>query len=340
MFSRFTLTALAALTAISHVNADEILMKNGSRLVGDLISAEADKVIFDTPFAGKITIKQQNIERITTEEPVTLMMENGTIYRNKQITSTETAMLVESEDTKPVVFAAQDIKMVNPEPWKIGEGYDWTGRISLAIEYERGNSNSDEWHLKGKTVWRSLIDRYTLKGDKEYETSKGVKKEDNWFAYGKYDRFFYPGSKHYRGVNLSFEYDEFADLDLRTIVGVHGGRDFSSNPRFTLQMELGPAWVDERFNVAQDDDWLGIMWTATVTSDIVGFGSKLYLDHDGIFNTSDSRDTILNATVGIRFPIAGGFETALEAEFEYDGGAVENVKQLDETYTLNFGYSW
>ncbi|CAA6677304.1 Unannotated [Lentimonas sp. CC4] len=340
MFSRFTLTALAALTIIPAINADEILMKNGSRLVGDLVSAEADKVVFDTPFAGRITIKQENIERITTEEPVTLMMEDGTVYRDRQIISTETAMLVEAENEKTVIFAAQDIEMVNPEPWKLGKGYDWTGRISLAMEYERGNSNSDEWHLQANSVWRSLVDRYTLKGDKEYEESKNVKKEDNWFAYGKYDRFLEPGSQNYRGFHLSYEYDEFADLDLRSIYGVHAGRDFSDNPHFTLQMELGPAWVDEQFIEAPSDSWLGIMWTATATSDIIGFGSTLYLDHDGIFNTSDPRDTILNATVGIRFPIAGGFETALEAEFEYDGGAVENVDQLDETYTLNFGYSW
>ncbi len=340
MFSKYSFPTLLLLAASCCLIADEIHMKNGSRILGELVSIESDKVVFDTPFAGTITIDQENVDRIVTDEPVTLMMEDGTVYRNRQIVSTEKAMLVESEDEAPVIFNATDIEMVNPEPWKLGEGYKWSGSIWIEMEYDRGNSDSDEWDLSAKSVWRSLVDRYTLKGDMEYEESRNVKKEDNWFIYGKYDRFLEPGSQNYRGTDLSFEYDEFADLDLRTIFGVHIGRTFSDKEHFALEMEVGPAWVDERFINAEDDDWLGVMWNVTATSDIVGLGSQIYLDHDGILNTSDPKDTILNATIGIKFPIRGGFEVAFEAEYEYDGGAVEDVDQLDETYNARFGYSW
>jgi hypothetical protein len=57
--------------------ADEMLMKNGSRLVGKFISAEDGHVVFDTPFAGKIRIRDENIARVTTSEPITVMMEGG-----------------------------------------------------------------------------------------------------------------------------------------------------------------------------------------------------------------------------------------------------------------------
>jgi hypothetical protein len=340
MFSRHLLATLLTLSSIIQLTADEIRMKNGSRLIGELVSAESDKVVFDTPFAGKITIDQENVERIITDEPVTLMMEDGTVYRNRQIISTENAMLVESEDEAPVIFNATDIEMVNPEPWKLGEGYDRRGSIWLALEYDRGNSDSDEWDLKANSIWRSLVDRYTLKGRIEYEESRNVKKEDNWLISGKYDRFLEPGSQNYRGINISYEHDEFADLDLRSIYGVHIGRDFSQTDRFSLEMEVGPAWVDEQFIHAKSDSWLGILWNVEAASNIVGFGSQIYLKHDGILNTSDPSDTILNATLGIKFPIRGGFETAIEAEYEYDGGAVDDVDQLDETYLVRFGYSW
>ena len=340
MFNRYFLLTLVILSSNSSLFADEIRMKNGSRLIGELVSIEADKVIFSTPFAGKITITQESVDRIITEESVTLMMEDGTVYRDRQIVSTEKAMLVEAEDAEPVIFDATDIEMVNPEPWKLGEGYDWTGSVWLDMEYDRGNSDSDEWDLSANSVWRSLVDRYTLKGDMEYEESRNVKKEDNWFIYGKYDRFLESGSKDYRGAHISYEYDEFADLDLRSIYGVHIGRNFSDREHFALEMEIGPAWVDEQFINAPSDSWLGVMWNVEATSNIVGFGSTLYLEHDGILNTSDPTDTILNATIGIKFPIRGGFETAFEAEYEYDGGAVEDVDQLDETYNVRFGYSW
>lgn len=169
-------TPLIVLLAVSSVPADEIIMKNGSRLIGELISAESDKIIFNTSFAGRITINQENVERITTQEPVTFMLENGTVYRDRQIISTEKSLLLESKNDAYVIFDAADINMINPEPWKIGEGYKWNGDFSLALEFERGNSVTGEWDLKANSVWRSLEDRYTLKGDMEYEESRSIKK--------------------------------------------------------------------------------------------------------------------------------------------------------------------
>ncbi len=43
------------------VSADELLMKNGSRLIGTLVSAENGSVKFKTPFAGELKIKLKNI---------------------------------------------------------------------------------------------------------------------------------------------------------------------------------------------------------------------------------------------------------------------------------------
>ncbi len=322
------------------LNADELRMKNGSVLIGELVSAESELVVFNTPFAGQITITQDNIERITTDEAVTLLMEDGTVHREKQIISTETAMLVKTEGESSALFAAEDIEMVNPEPWKLGEGYDWTGSISVAVEYERGNSDSDDWDIKASTSWRSLWDRYTIRGAFEYEESGGAKKTDNWDLLFKYDRFFEYGGQDYWGVKTMAEHDDFADLDLRTTIGPHIGREFWNSQLLTLEAEFGPVWVKERYFVADNDDWLGLMWYVDARSNILGFGTTTYLSHDGILNTTDPRDTLLNATIGISFPLIGGFETAVEIELEYDGGAVDDVDELDETYNLRFGYTW
>jgi pSer/pThr/pTyr-binding forkhead associated (FHA) protein len=78
--------ALFALFFNYQASADELLMKNGSLLVGTLVSASDSTVVFDTPFAGEITLKQENIERITTTESVTLLMDDERVYRDKRIT--------------------------------------------------------------------------------------------------------------------------------------------------------------------------------------------------------------------------------------------------------------
>ena len=103
----FTFIALVACTALA--NADELLMKNGSRLVGTLVSSSESEVIFDTPFAGEITLKQENIETIITTEDVTLLMQDGRVFRNKKIIEQEGELIVIDQNESPVEFAVTDI---------------------------------------------------------------------------------------------------------------------------------------------------------------------------------------------------------------------------------------
>ena len=56
-------------------------------------------------------------------------------------------------------IAGTDVAYVNPHPYLLGEGYRFTGDVSLALDAERGNSETDEWDLASELTWRSLTDR-------------------------------------------------------------------------------------------------------------------------------------------------------------------------------------
>jgi putative salt-induced outer membrane protein YdiY len=184
------------------------------------------------------------------------------------------------------------------------------------------------------------VDRYTIKGDFERDRNNGRKTDDNWEVRSKYDRFSKSDERNYWGGKLRLEYDRFADLDLRTILGPHIGRQFLDTPRLAFHGEIGPVYVDEQFDEAEDNDFPGALWEGGATSDIVGFGSTLYLNHDGILNFDDPEDLILNTTLGLKFPLILGFEAGVQAKWEYDGGAPEDIDELDETYTFRLGYAW
>lgn len=342
MKQRKNLLLLCFLALSASAVGDELIMKNGSQLIGTLVRIEADRVVFDTPFAGELAIKQESIEHIVTADPVNLMMADGTIYRDKKIVSNETdgQVIVTADGGAPVTYGIAEIALINPDPWKLGDGYIWYGEASGALEMERGNSDTDEWDYKGSSTWRSLEDRYVIGGEGELDKSSGDKTSDNWKIKSKYDRFFVEEPEDYYGVKLRFEYDKFQDLDLRTIIGPHIGRQFFEAPLLSLRAEVGPVWVDEQFNVAEDNDYPGALWEVDASSDIIGFGTKLYVIHDGIINFDDTDELVLNATVGLKMPLILGFETAIEAKFEYDGGAVEGVDDTDETYKLRIGYAW
>ena len=114
---------------------------------------------------------------------------------------------------------------------------------------------------------------------------------------------------NYWGAKSVFESDEFADLDLRTTLGPYLGRLFYEKKHFTLQAEVGPVYVNEQFKEAGTENWSGLSWIIKAESDRLGYGSTLYLNHDGNQNLQASDNLILNTQIGLSFPLVYGFET-------------------------------
>ncbi len=333
------LVLISVLSFGSSAFADQLLMKNGSRIIGTLVSAEGEKVIFNTPFAGDIVITEGNIDTIITDTEVTLLMKDGRAYRNKRIVLGESDLIAMSDDGPAVHFNVADVDMVNPHPWQLGDGYKWFGEFNIVADLERGNTDSDEMDVDFKSVWRSLEDRYTMSGTMELDEASGVKNKDNWQSRNKYDRFSAVDPDNYWGVQAVFAYDRFADLDLRTTVGPYIGRQFYDGRLLDLSGEVGVVYVDEQFDVAEDGDFWGSNWELRVTSDFIS-RTELYLDQFGVLNFEDINGVLVDTSVGIKLPIFYGIQAALEVKYEYDGGAVEEVDDLDKTYNFKIGYSW
>ena len=174
--------------------------------------------------------------------------------------------------------------------------------------------------------------------DGEIDEANDVKSADNWTIQGKYDNFFSDHS--YWGVQALAEQDEFADLDLRYLVGPYVGREFYTDPMFALSAEVGASYVNEDFITAEDQDYPGANWAFHLSSNYLGGDSRLYIDQWGVWNLDETSDVIVNTTFGLGFPLLFGLEAAAEILLEYDSGAVEGVEKLDETYNFRIGYSW
>ena len=317
---------------------DEILLKNGSRVIGSVTSARDGVVTIDTDFAGTLSIKSEEIQSMQTEGDLVVQMADGQIFRDKPITMEEDLIVVTEGNGDQVSYAVTDILLVNPEPWELGDGYKASGDVSFAWALERGNSDTDELDYRLESIWRSLEDRYTVRLNGEIDEANDLEIADNWKAVGKYDYFL--EDRWYTGANISAEQDQFADLDLRYYVGAYIGRQFYTESIFMLEAELGLAYVNEDFSTAPDQDYPGASWSVRISSDYLGGGSNLYMNHDAIWNLDTTEDIILNTAVGLSFPLLGNLEAAAEVLYEYDSGAVAGVEKLDETYNFRIGYTW
>ncbi len=337
------LRALALMLAVlmaGSAQADVMVMKNGSRIVGTLVSGGEGTISFETPWGGTLQVNTENVVSVETESTNTVMMADGTVFRDKRLSGNNETVTVIPKESEARTYAITDIKLVNPAPWLLGDGYDFTGRVNGGFQSERGNSETDEVDLSYQVTLRSLKDRYAFRGNGEFDEANDNKVTENWELRNKYDRFWGDDPDNYYGAKLRFEYDKFADLDLRTLFGPHIGREFFDTSLLQLRGEIGIVYVDEQFDVAEDNDYYGSLLEFEGESDILGYGTTLYLFHDTTLNFDSWDEPLSNTTLGLRMPLIFGFETAFEARYEYNGSAPDDVDTTDETYTFSIGYSW
>ena len=317
---------------------DRIVLKNGSTILGTVTDAEGGKLVVETDFAGTIEIAQEQIENLQTETPMSLQLADGTVLESSPLRVENERLVLDALDDEET-YALTDLVRVNPEPWEVGDGYQWTGLASAGLSVEQGNTDSRELDYKAESTWAGLLDRYSLSVIGEYNEVNGEKNADNWIARGKYDRFR-EDSPWYWGGNLSFEHDEFADTELRTYLGPYFGRKIFTEPVFRLEAEAGVSYVWEKFFVAEDNDYPAATWSLDASSNYLGEGTRLYFTQTGLWDLSSAADLLINTTAGLSFPLMLNIEGAAEVIWKYDTGAVDRVDELDQTYRFRLGYRW
>lgn len=316
---------------------DEIILNNGSVLLGTVLAAKDGVVEIKTDFAGVLKVKLEKVAAMSTSPVRALKLQDGSVRRNLPVRVKAQQLLL---DDNPVAegYPIEELVSINPQPWELGEGSHPAGKVSFAWATERGNSDTDKLDMLVDSSWRRLGNRYTLRANGELDRNNGERSAENWKLLGKYDHFI--GDDRYWGANLSVESNEFTDLNLRTYLGPYYGLQWLDRSLLSLSTEFGLAYVEEDFIRAADQQSSAANWSLDASSNYLGGSSRLYLNQVGIWSLDGSRDVIVNTRMGLAFPLLGQVEASAELLLEYDSGALGAVRELDQTYNFRIGYVW
>jgi hypothetical protein len=305
---------------------------------------EGNTLEFKTSFAGTLQVKWDQVRSLKTQRPAQVLLSNDVLISGRVFTNEADHTIVQTgtgaaERTLP----AGDVALINPEPWRVGKGFRFTGRVNFALESERGNTDEDEIDLDGDLLWRRKHDRFTLRGELEHDKTDGRTTADDWKLNGKYDYFV--TRKRYYGALLFAEADDFAELRLRVGGGPGVGYQFFETEPLNLSVESGLIRVYEDFKTQDNDRYWGAGWQVNFDKYVLPelFGSyhlQLYHLQRGLWNLYDTSDVILDTWTGMRFPLILGLVASTELKVEYDSGAAPGADELDTTYTLKLGYQW
>jgi len=325
---------LLVLLAGAQAAADEVWLKNGDHLTGKVKSLDGGTLLFNTAYAGDLSIKWEEVVNLKTDDPIKVVLGDETTAQGPLSPADPGKVKVKAEQVaEPVTVDLANIKTINPKP-----PLRMSFRANAGYSRSDGNTDTEDIYADAEFVARTLQNRYTIGGLYKRSESEDVKTEDRALGYMKYDHFF--TKKWYGYANATGEKDEFKDLDLRTSLGVGAGYQFIESERTNLSLEGGLSYVNEDYIIAEDNSFAAARWGLKFDHFILPKSLQYFLHHTGLQSVESSDDLILFTQTGFRIPFYKSLNITAQFNWEYDKSPSPGKKESDYTYLLTLGYNW
>ncbi len=319
---------------------DELVLTNGDRLTGKIVHLVDGKMLFKSDVAGEVTVELANIRTLSSDEPITVNLQDKTGFNQKLVSADAGRFGVAGSDSlEAQEFAVADIASINPP---IKPAPKWTGDVSVGITSTHGNTKTEMISANANATKRTEKDRMTVSADyakgeqEDPDTGQTVTIEDWWRAKGKYDYFF--SKKKYGYIDGRYERDAVAELDRRMIVGVGGGYQWVESADMNFSTEFGLASLYEKFDNQTDSNseisfQVGYNFDKTLRKNIKFTHDLTYYPAIDKFS-----DYFLTTTAGVRADFTEKIFMTFKTIFNYDETPALGSHKTDVKYFLGFGY--
>jgi hypothetical protein len=213
---RLTLAIAATVLLSPSVFADQITLKNGDRLTGDIIKSDEKVLVIKSEFAGEVTVQWAAVDTISSTQTLHVGLKGGqTIVGTAtpsdgkvQLQTREAGPILTTKDAIVVIRsdkeqAAYDAAMERLQHPHLGDF--WSGTLDTGLSLTRGNSATLSYTLAGRAVRQTDRDKITAYATAVYgkndttspsqviahQITGGVRADVNfsarWFAFGATD---------------------------------------------------------------------------------------------------------------------------------------------------------
>lgn len=323
---------ITLLTAIPvPVQAAVVVLKNGDRITGRVIKMQDTRLEIDTPTAGIIKIKWEEIQSLTTERPMSVKLygeadipENAGEQRlDRHIVHT-----LGGEGAIPL----KDVRAIN-----FAEN-DYRGYLSVGGNQTSGNTKTQALNISGNLTYRRLEHRYYLDGKYNRAEADGKDTANNSAVTIQYD-YFLAHRVFAGGINL-IETDQFQDLTLRDTGSLVLGYDVLDREHHILSIAAGPAAVYQDFSTDPS--------TVTPSSTLLWRYKFMFRGDDVVFfhklqgfkDVGHGSATRVNADQGFRVKIMENYNwwINLEYDFRYNSLPVTGKEKVDSNIIFGVSY--
>jgi len=317
--------------------ADEVHLKNGDRLTGEVKSLEEEKLVLVTSYAGEIIITWSEVAAVRTDKPIRVFLIDDSVVEGISQQGEEEEMNLLTETIEGgVSFHLADVKSINPKPPE--PAVKISARANVGIDVKKGNTDTETYHFDGSFVARTEKNRYRAAFETDNEKSSGMDTADNWLGSINYDHFL--SDKWFLYGNASFESDQFKDLNLRSVLGVGSGYQFIETPETKFSGEVGFSYANEDHELDEDNSYPAGRLAFIIEKPLFDERVMFFHNDEALFNLEEADDITIRTQTGFRFPFYRRLNMTLQYNWDWEKMPATGQKKTDDRYLLTLGFEY
>src|SRR5215216_3188038 len=142
--------------------ADEVVLTNGDRLSGTIVSGSPGSLVLENQLLGTMTIPWSALARASSVDAVHVTLTNGETAEGR-LNVTQGRISLARVDSTTVPMTAASIRALAPAAAPIPSA-SWHGAVSAAIDVSRGNTETRTFATSGNAMRVGGRDRLGLFG--------------------------------------------------------------------------------------------------------------------------------------------------------------------------------
>ena len=318
--------------------ADEVLLKDGMKIIGDIQQVHQDKIVITTKYAGELTVEMVNVEKFHTDVEQNVAFEKDQKLVGKVTYEDEKATLVRNEDEKMPIKGLVSVWGVDKNHPDYVEPIDpWTYKAYADISSQEGNTDKDLYSLGLSAEYDDGDQKAKFFGTSKEGSTDGVKTDKEYRLGADYEHLFGDPKHHSWYVRGGWENDEIEGIDYRVGAAAGYGYYWLKNDETTLRTRLGLGYLKEEYDDGETKD--------SVSLDL-GFNYKQAVGDWATWETDvtyvpaveDFEDYLLRHSSGISVPLTVQEDWSLflklGVDHDYNSEPADGRDHLDTTYYL------
>jgi putative salt-induced outer membrane protein len=236
---------------------DQVVLKNGDRLSGTILTSDTKSLVIKTEFAGEITIQWAAIDEIHGTQPLHVDLKDAqpatgivTVTDGRLIVETPTGGTVTVSKEAVLDMRSPDMQASYEQSQHPRLTQGWTGGTNAGFALTAGNSETKNLALAFIADRKSVKDHVALYANSVYARSDAAAGVSGTTANSiqsgiRYERNL--SSRTFGFGSGDFQTDALQTLDLRSVYGAGFGYHIINNDRTTLDLLAGANYTREDY---------------------------------------------------------------------------------------------